>query len=94
MTPLEIAPFKKLDPKTQYADCFHNWMQDLNGDGWLDQIVIGMPGEKAVWRENPGFPSPPNPLSPKGRGGVLQRQTAVHHQGLPRDVRRFPARQE
>lgn len=53
-TPVEIAPFKKLDPKTEYADCFHNWMEDLNGDGWLDQIVIGMPGEKAVWRENPG----------------------------------------
>lgn len=64
-TPIEIAPFKKLDPKTQYADCFHNWMEDLNGDGWLDQIVIGMPGERAVWRENPGYPSPTDPLSPK-----------------------------
>lgn len=56
---VEIAPYKQLDPKTQYADCFHNWMEDLNGDGWPDQIVIGMPGEKAVWRENPGKSSGP-----------------------------------
>lgn len=50
--PHEIAPVPKLDPKTQYSDCFHNWMADLNGDGWVDQILIGMPGEKAIWREN------------------------------------------
>src|SRR5262245_47499096 len=49
----EIAPAPLLDPKTQYSTCFHCWMQDLNRDGWADEIVIGMPGEKAVWRENP-----------------------------------------
>ncbi len=49
----EIAPVPTLDPKTQYSNCFHNWAADLNSDGWPDQIVIGMPGEKAVWRENP-----------------------------------------
>ncbi len=52
--PVEIAPFKPLEPKTQYADSFHNWMEDVDGDGWMDQIVIGMPGEKAIWRKNPG----------------------------------------
>jgi hypothetical protein len=49
----EIAPVKTIDPKTGYSDCFHSWAADVNGDGWPDQIVIGMPGEKAVWRENP-----------------------------------------
>lgn len=51
--PHEIAPVTPLEPKTQYSNAFHNWASDLNGDGWIDQIVIGMPGEKAVWRENP-----------------------------------------
>ncbi|MCC7434179.1 MAG: hypothetical protein IT363_05795 [Methanoregulaceae archaeon] len=73
--PVEIAPFKPLEPKTQYADSFHNWMEDVDGDGWEDQIVIGMPGEKAIWRENPGkAPHPPAP-SPRtnapGRGGEM-----------------------
>jgi hypothetical protein len=49
----EIAPYKPVDPKTAWSDSFHNWAADLNLDGWPDQIVIGMPGEKAVWRENP-----------------------------------------
>jgi hypothetical protein len=51
--PHEIAPVPTLDPKTQYSNCFNNWAADLNSDGWPDQILIGMPGEKAVWRENP-----------------------------------------
>lgn len=50
----EIAPVAKLDPKTQYSNCFHNWSADPNQDGWPDQILIGMPGERAIWRENPG----------------------------------------
>ncbi|MEX2244147.1 MAG: VCBS repeat-containing protein [Fimbriimonadaceae bacterium] len=49
----EIAPFVFVEPKAAWSNSFHNWAEDLNGDGWVDQIVIGMPGEKAVWRENP-----------------------------------------
>ncbi len=49
----EIAPFVFVEPKTAWSNSFHNWAADLNHDGWIDQIVIGMPGEKAVWRENP-----------------------------------------
>ncbi|HSI73737.1 MAG TPA: hypothetical protein VK934_11235 [Fimbriimonas sp.] len=49
----EIAAVPALDPKTQYSNCFHNWAEDLNKDGYPDQILIGMPGEKATWRENP-----------------------------------------
>lgn len=49
----EIAPYKPVDTRTAWSNSFHNWAADLNGDGWVDQIVIGMPGEKAVWRENP-----------------------------------------
>ena len=49
----EIAPFVFVEPKSAWSNSFHNWAADLNSDGWVDQIVIGMPGEKAVWRENP-----------------------------------------
>ncbi|MEQ1821374.1 MAG: VCBS repeat-containing protein [Fimbriimonadaceae bacterium] len=57
--PHEIAPVPKLDPKKEYSNSFHGWTADLNRDGWVDQIVIGMPGEKAIWRENPkGAPGP------------------------------------
>ena len=66
----EIAPFVFVEPKSAWSNSFHNWTADLNSDGWVDQIVIGMPGEKAVWRENPGFPPhPPTPSPPEGRGG-------------------------
>lgn len=50
----EIAPIKPIDPKTGYSDCFNSWAEDVDRDGWTDQIVIGMPGEKAIWRKNPG----------------------------------------
>jgi hypothetical protein len=49
----EIAPFIKLDPKTQYPNSFNNWAEDVNKDGWVDQIMIGMPGDRCIWRENP-----------------------------------------
>lgn len=49
----EIAPFAFVDPKTAWSNSFHNWAEDVNKDGWIDQIVIGMPGERAIWRENP-----------------------------------------
>jgi len=51
--PHEIAPFQQIDPATAYSNCFNTWAVDLNHDGWVDQIVIGMPGERAIWRENP-----------------------------------------
>jgi hypothetical protein len=52
-TPHEIAPVKEYDPKLAWSNSFNNWAADLNGDGWVDQIVIGRPGSAAVWRENP-----------------------------------------
>ena len=36
-----------------YSDCMTCWTDDVNGDGWVDQIVVGFPGNPAAWYENP-----------------------------------------
>jgi hypothetical protein len=36
-----------------YSACMTCWADDINGDGWADQIVIGFPGLPASWYENP-----------------------------------------
>lgn len=80
--PHEIAPVVEVDPKHAYSNCFNTWAADLNQDGWIDQILIGMPGEKATWRENPGpalfSPHTPHP-SPLGevRGGVAWKEHLI-----------------
>ncbi|MBS1715798.1 MAG: VCBS repeat-containing protein [Armatimonadetes bacterium] len=57
--PHEIGPLATIDPAKGYSDCFHTWCEDLDRDGWTDQIVVGMPGERATWRQNPkGQPGP------------------------------------
>ena len=37
----------------KYSDNFLAFTRDFNGDGWLDILVIGLPGEAAAWYENP-----------------------------------------
>jgi len=36
-----------------YSNCFVNFAMDVNGDGWVDSIVIGMPAGPCLWYENP-----------------------------------------
>ncbi len=36
-----------------YSNCMTCWTDDINGDGWADQLVIGFPGTPAFWYENP-----------------------------------------
>ncbi len=36
-----------------YSKSFCCWTEDINGDGWLDLIVIGFPGAPCHWYENP-----------------------------------------
>jgi hypothetical protein len=41
------------DGLRSYSECMTCWADDLNRDGWPDQIVIGFPGKAAAWYENP-----------------------------------------
>ncbi len=45
----EQEPF---DPKG-YSNNFFPFPRDFDGDGWIDVLVVGFPGEQAVWYENP-----------------------------------------
>jgi hypothetical protein len=49
----EIAPTKSLKPGTEYSNSFLDNSIDVNLDGWTDQVIVGYPGEPAVWYENP-----------------------------------------
>lgn len=53
-TPVEIAPPGKFDLATSYSNSFFNFTPDVDGDGWADQIVFGLPRQPAFWRKNPG----------------------------------------
>lgn len=48
-----IAPVEKFEPATGYSNSFFNFAWGVNGDNWPDQVVIGEPGSKVIWRENP-----------------------------------------
>jgi hypothetical protein len=50
----EIRPVEKYDGATGYSNCFLSFADDVDGDGWVDQIVVGFPGAPATWRKNPG----------------------------------------
>jgi len=41
------------DGLKSYSECMMCWADDVNQDGWVDQIVIGFPGKPAYWYENP-----------------------------------------
>ncbi len=41
------------DGEKGYSNSFACWADDINKDGWADQIVIGFPGVPCHWFENP-----------------------------------------
>src|SRR5262249_9785217 len=51
----EIRPSKDYTEgdKNVYSHSFCCWTEDLNGDGWVDLIVIDFPGTPCYWFENP-----------------------------------------
>jgi hypothetical protein len=36
-----------------YSKAMAIWSDDVNADGWPDQVVVGFPGDPAIWYENP-----------------------------------------
>ena len=46
----------KTFPDTTWGDSFLNHAADVDGDGWVDVIRIGFPGDGFYWYENPGNP--------------------------------------
>jgi len=49
----EIRPAGTYNPDKGYSQCFQNWADDINGDGWPDSIIVNWPGKAAAWYENP-----------------------------------------
>ncbi len=48
----DIYPAKDFN-KESYSKNFFTFTYDFNGDGWIDVLVLGFPGEDASWYENP-----------------------------------------
>jgi VCBS repeat protein len=53
-----LYPPHPFDPKG-YSDNFFAFPGDFDGDGWLDVLVVGFPGQEAAWLENPHDPDAP-----------------------------------
>jgi hypothetical protein len=49
----EIRKVGEYKPAEGYSQCFANFAMDVNGDGWVDSIVVGFPGAACLWYENP-----------------------------------------
>ena len=49
----EVREVGTYDGTKGYSNCFVNFAQDVNGDGWTDSIVIGLPDTECFWYENP-----------------------------------------
>ena len=48
----EYMPVKAFEPHG-YSKNFFAFVHDFNGDGWDDILIVGFPGEAAIWYENP-----------------------------------------
>ncbi|HEX3934857.1 MAG TPA: VCBS repeat-containing protein [Puia sp.] len=73
----ELAPPKHYDPSTQFSNSFLDFSLDVNLDGWPDLVRISLPGEEAVWYENPGS----QPKAGQGRGsrsGIREGYWRMH----------------
>ena len=49
----ELRPVGSYDGTKGYSNCFANFARDVNGDGWIDSIIVGLPNDACLWYENP-----------------------------------------
>lgn len=45
--------FPRPYPPGTYSENFFSWTYDVNKDGWIDVVIVGLPGKKSEWFENP-----------------------------------------
>lgn len=53
-TTQEIRPPGEFVAGKGYSNSFANTAWDMNGDGWMDVVIIGFPGDPFAWYQNPG----------------------------------------
>ena len=63
----QIRPASDYDFARGHSECFSNFVHDVDGDVWTDQITIGFPGKPCHWYRNP-----------QGKPGDWQ-QFEIHH---------------
>ncbi len=63
--PVVKNPPPEFNPKG-YSASFVNDAEDLNGDGWVDLLVVGFPGKETQWYENP-----------RGKPGLWKRHVII-----------------
>jgi len=49
----EVRKVGSYSPDKGYSQCFQNFADDVNGDGWVDSIIVNWPGKACAWYENP-----------------------------------------
>ncbi len=75
-TQTSVTPPNEFDIKG-YGDSFMNYPDDINGDGRLDVVVVGFPGQQTWWFENPGRGPEPRAQGPGPAAGVAGDATSV-----------------
>ena len=53
-TPQVIRSKDKTYDPGKYSKSFAVWADDIDGDGWVDQVLVGFPGKPSYWYKNPG----------------------------------------
>ncbi|MEA3366755.1 MAG: VCBS repeat-containing protein [Planctomycetota bacterium] len=49
----EVRKVGTYSPDKGYSQCFQNFSADVNGDGWIDSVIVNWPGKQCNWYENP-----------------------------------------
>jgi len=88
----EVRPVGQYDGSKGYSNCFANFAQDVNGDGWVDSIIIGLPGGPCLWYENPKNKTGPWPERKVADSACNETPVCLDLLGNGREVPLFAVR--